>query len=123
MAHTEVPMTALAALADRVGALKGAVSRVEARSYELNLPVKFYHHAELLGGALEGGVCALGCAVAFKDAVLPGWVKTVTESREGFFIALRHRTDPRESHARHQSEPCALVLAVLRALEAQHGEG
>jgi hypothetical protein len=64
---------------------------------------------------------SLDAAVAFTEAMLPGWRKYVSETARGFHISLTkwESSIPRlkDAKALHTSEPIALVLATLRALE------
>jgi len=116
-------MTPIASLIERLERLTGPVSRTEARGFELGLPHHLYGHAELLGGALEGGVRALGCAKQFVEAVLPGKGVTLVWGYDDAPNAMACAyVDIGGEIISHPILSIALVLAALKSMEAR-GEG
>lgn len=122
-------MTALAALAERVGALKGALLGSfysdEHRPLRLMLERAFefsWAARKAIEDALIDG--SLDAAVAFKEAMMPGAGVTLVWGYDDApdAQACAYVTTEGEIIS-HPVLAHALVLAVLRALEAQHGEG
>jgi hypothetical protein len=125
------PMTALAVLAERVGALKGACAQTDQEISEFfsewkNIGGGWKEHKTTGQRKIDGYFAAapaitssLDAAVAFKEAMLPGWEITLSfsQARAGAVVAdfkagIRHGADA-------PTPAIALVLAVLKALEAK----
>lgn len=128
-------MTALTDLIARLGEMTGPL--LEHEAYRITAPIRFLPDAAVgfLNGALQG---SLDAAVAFCEAALPGWRRYHSQTDNGFMLTLTspdYEVDCWEAGdmvrhdvlagslttADHAIEPLALVLAVLKALQARDG--
>jgi hypothetical protein len=134
---------ALTALANRVGALKGADRAIDREIFVLmgarDIDGRSFDYQDWTYADADECDYGLGewqrniprftrsidDAVAFKDAMLPGWAWSVDWRASAWVQDTRVQGYPSfDSGFFASPHPAiALVLAVLKALEAQHGEG
>jgi hypothetical protein len=110
-------------MTDAIRALREAVERVAPPKEIAPLiyaAVADEGRQDLVCKVMDGGIEAMGAALAIMKAVLPGWRWNAGEDEHSVWaiVSSRHgtfRDDGAASPAR------ALLLAILKALEAKNG--